>query len=574
MSGNSTLAWGYSSRFQNRINSLFTRILCIFLLLGVTLFVSASPVEGAQNIYPVDSEIHEAITYLYIAQGLSLPSTAGPWSKDELVGMFSRLDKVKLDASALYTYDYVEKSLYAPNASFSMGLHLATELYLHANTTSYTENTDWIYNYDSRKAPLSIPLEISISELFYAYSNIELNNGKYYTIDSTISGSSPLYGKYTWTTNLFHFWRPEAIVLEANFPFRSFGSLGGKGWSFEMGRDKLSWGPGKTGNFLLGDHLQYHNQGRFTAYGETMKFTFVTSFFPHPDEIFLNNSVPGNQSREIQGIKMFMGYRLEWRIPGNKVGLAISESIMYQSGNGPLDLRILNPFMIYHNYYVLRNANSLITLELDYTPVPSLNLYTQVALDEYALANERNDPPVHPNAMAFMLGATYSRPYLKGILHLSLEGVYTDPYLYLRSKDGEGDQLEDASDTLNYIVAIRRWYDNELIYDQEYLGYRYGGDAVVGNLEVGYKEYGSFSLLGHLFFMAHGSINKESPWIMDQTDLAPSGNATFFFDVGFSGSCQLAKNWNAHAGLDLLARVNEWDPSYDVQLYMGVQFIL
>lgn len=490
--------------------------------------------------------------------------------------MFSRLDKAKLDFAALHTYGYVENSLHAPSPSFSMGLHLATELYLHANTTSYMENTDWIYTYDKRKAPLSIPIELSISELFYAYSNIELINAKYNSIDSIISGSSPLYGKYAWTTNLFHFWRPERVEFDANFPYRSFGSLGGNGWSFEMGRDKLSWGPGKTGNFLLGDQLQYHNQGRFTAYGQTMKFTFVTSFFPHPDEIFpFGSTAPGNQSRELEGLKMFMAYRLEWRLPGNKVGLAISESIMYQSGNGPLDLRILNPFMIYHNYYVLRNANSLITLELDYTPVPSLNLYTQVALDELAIGDEITATAVHPNAMAFMLGATYSRPYHKGMLHLSLEGVYTDPYLYLRSQGGQGAQdLNKPQDTLNFIGAIRRWYDNKLIYDQEYLGYRHGGDAVVGNLEVGYKEYGFFSVLGHLFFMAHGSIGKESPWIMNQSDLAPSGNATFLFDVGFSGSYQMAKAWSAHAGLDLLARVKDWEPSYDVQAYLGLQYTL
>ncbi len=551
-------------------------IFCIWLLLGATVFLSASPLEGRQNIYPVDSSLHEAITYLYIGQGLSLPSTAGPWSKDELVRMFFRLDKAKLDASAMHTYDYVEKSLYAPNASFSMGLHFATELYLHTNTSSYTENSDWIYNYDSRKAPLSLPLELSISELFYAYSNIEVNNGKYYTITSTIEGESPLYGTYAWTTNLFHFWRPEGVVMEANFPFRSFGALGGNLWSFEMGRDKLSWGPGRTGNFLLGDHLQYHNQGRFTAYGDSMKFTFVTSFFPHPDEIFpLGSTSPGNQSREIQGLKMFMAYRLEWRIPGNKVGLAISESIMYQSSDGHLDLRVLNPFMIYHNYYVLENANSLITLELDYTPISSLNLYTQIALDELAIGDESNDPPVHPNAMAFMLGSTYSRPYRKGVFHLSLEGVYTDPYLYLRSKGGSsGQDPNKPEDTLNFIGSIRRWYDNDLIYDQEYLGYRYGGDAVVGNLEVGYKEYGSFSLLGHLFFMAHGSIGKTSPWLMDQTDPAPSGNVTLYCDVGFSGSYQMATSWKAYAGFDLLARVKEWDPSYDVQVYLGMQYKL
>ncbi|HKM07606.1 MAG TPA: hypothetical protein VJ869_11515, partial [Sphaerochaeta sp.] len=248
---------------------MYVRTLCVWLLLGVTLLLPASPLAGRQNIYPVDSELHEAITHLYIAQGLSLPSTAGPWSKDELVGMLSRLDKTKLSLSAWHTYEYVEKNLNTVSSSFRIGLSLATELYLHANTTSYIKNEDWIYNYDSRKAPLSIPLELSISELFYAYSNIELSNGKYNNIITTIEGESPLYGEYGWTTNLFHFWRPEAIVMDANFPYRSFGALGGNGWSFEMGRDKLSWGPGKTGNFLLGDHLQYHNQGRFTAYGES-----------------------------------------------------------------------------------------------------------------------------------------------------------------------------------------------------------------------------------------------------------------------------------------------------------------
>ena len=196
LSGNSLLAWGCSSRFQSNTKNLFVRILCVGLLLGATLFLSASPSEGRQNIYPVDSELHEAITHLYIAQGLSLPSTAGPWSKAELIGMLSRLDKVKLSPSAWHTYDYVEKSLNAPNASFRIGLNLATELYLHTNTTNYKENNDWIYNYDSRKAPLSIPLELSISEIFYAYSNIELNNGKYNTIINTIEGESPLYGKY------------------------------------------------------------------------------------------------------------------------------------------------------------------------------------------------------------------------------------------------------------------------------------------------------------------------------------------------------------------------------------------
>ena len=68
---------------------------------------------------------------------------------------------------------------------------------------------------------------------------------------------------------------------------------------------------------------------------------------------------------------MFLGHRLEWRLFSNRVGFALSESIVYQSeiDDSTLDLRVLNPVAIFHNYYIRGHANSLLTVELDYTPV-------------------------------------------------------------------------------------------------------------------------------------------------------------------------------------------------------------
>lgn len=396
-----------------------------------------------------------------------------------------------------------------------------------------------------------------------------------------------MYGKYYASSNFFHFWRSEDdLVIDANVPYRGFAALGGKGWLFEIGRDKLSWGPGTTGNFMFGDHLQYHNQGRFTAYSNSFKYTFATSFFPHPDEIWdvdqngrldVDSGEPGyGQARALVGLKVFMVHRFEWRLFNDKVGLALSEGIMYQSPDGNIDLRILNPLMLYHNYFIRSNANSLATLEFDYAFAPSWNLYGQVVVDELSFGATEGSLPddrKHPSGVGLMLGLKMAKPYKGGILYGSLEGVRTDPYVYLRSVDGDKSQ-DDVADTLNFVVAIRRWIPDKLIYDQSYMGYQYGGDAYVGNLVVGYKQYGKYSVQGSLFYMAHGQVSMDTYWELGKLSSTPTGEATHYIDIGISGSKYLTPGWEVYAGLDWLAKIEHYVPSYDVQLVMGMQYSL
>lgn len=64
------------------------------LLVGLCIALLVSPifaVSNQQKVYSLDSDIYEAIQILYVSQGLSLPSTTGPYSQAELTLMLEKL---------------------------------------------------------------------------------------------------------------------------------------------------------------------------------------------------------------------------------------------------------------------------------------------------------------------------------------------------------------------------------------------------------------------------------------------------------------------------------------------------
>ena len=241
------------------------RFWLVLLLIGV-LF---SPMFGAateQKIYPVDSEPFQIITSLYITQGLALPSTAGPHSGDELMKMLDRIDVDRLSPVSKNLYQQAYDELYREWKVVTWGLEAALEAYIHKDTTNFIHEEDWVRGYDERAPILNIKLETFPSKHFYGYSELPVNNTKYTGYDAnTGTALSLFFGESRLTTNLF-FLSPGSIQeLDLGMPYRAFGAFGGENWSVQIGRDKLSWGAGKTGNFMISDSLRYHNTGRFTT---------------------------------------------------------------------------------------------------------------------------------------------------------------------------------------------------------------------------------------------------------------------------------------------------------------------
>jgi hypothetical protein len=165
--------------------------------------------------------------------------------------------------------------------------------------------------------------------------------------------------------------------------------------------------------------------------------------------------------------------------------------------------------VVLHNLYRTSNSNSLLTFELDYSPIPSLNLYGQVAIDEFRLPVIEDAPAdddfAPPDRYGLMLGAKTAMALGPGMLSASLEGVWTDPYLYLRGNKG---QIQGETAGINYgnsFIVATRYHNNEVYAVEDFLGYRWGGDAIVVNLNAAYRVFGRWNAGVNLMVMIHGT---------------------------------------------------------------------
>ncbi|MFA5468253.1 MAG: hypothetical protein WC224_04255 [Sphaerochaetaceae bacterium] len=580
---------------------------------------------NTQKIHPVGSDVYEAITYLYISNGYALPSTAGPWSTNELLKLLDKVDRTKLSNAAQSVYDYAKGVLTAEPKLFKFGLEAALEANIHTDTENFTTRKRWVKNTNDRKSLLDIRLETNIANYFYGYSSFLFDGRRFNQFSPTEGHTSAYFGQEAFTTNLFFLYGSGIGDLDLGMPYRAFGALGGEGWSFQIGRDNLSWGAGETGNLMLGDHLRYHDLARLALYGKNFKYTLVTSFFAHPDQYYpiLDGSkfTEHDQRTPLYGLNMFLGHRLEWRMFKDKVGFSVSEAIMFQTakdGTEPfdsvLDPRILNPSMLFHNLYIRSNANSLLTFELDYSPIKYLNIYGQMAIDEFYLPGE-SQPGVansaFPTALGYIAGVKTGVPVRRGVAYGSLEFALTDPFLYLRDNNPKGEDQAIGDYGINFIVAHREYSGPKIkhgvTYYEEFLGYKYGPDAIVINANGGYKEFGKWYAEGNIFYMLHGThdewtlwsnvyknanweANKppilttptDKHWTENQVDPAAHDNrdaVSQTFVIGVKGGYTFLKGFDVYGQFDFINIVNPGNiasnaPIRDFQFSVGLSYSL
>lgn len=571
----------------------------LFFVLWVAAGLGWAAQPNQQKIYPVQSQVVDAIRVLYLDQGLAQPSGTAPYSQAELAKMLEKIDQTKLSSSARKTYQYIEDTFAGEpqisdpkGVSFTWGVDATLEGYAHTNTADFVGRGQWVRGFLDQKPALTFSLESWPGDNMYGYSEISIGNN--YTMQRG-------FGAQTFSTNLPFVYPATSSDIDMNVPYRAFVAMGGPWWSVQVGRDRLSWGNGVTGNLFLGDNLKYHNMARFTAFGTSYKYTFVTSFFPYPDAYWGKRVVDQGTNAGVatsDGIFMFMAHRLEWRMFHDKVGFTLTEGIMYQNKASSLDLRVLSPAVIYHDLYIRSNANSLLGLELDWTPWVHFNIYGQVVMDEFAASNELvGTGAINPNAMGYLLGLRFERPVgTAGVVaKASLEAAYTDPYLYLRD---DGDYTQDSYG-LGYVVALREFHvDNDFFYHTTFLGYRYGCDAIVFNLNGGLKQFGKWSVEGNGFFMIHGTHDAFTAWTRigrDDDNTSPTTShqtmnfndsdaqttrnaASYTMVVGIKGNYTFTSHLNLFCQTDYL-KIWNWQNSKgsetdDLQVTVGVTYSL
>jgi hypothetical protein len=106
------------------------------------------------------------------------------------------------------------------------------------------------------------------------------------------------------------------------------------------------------------------------------------------------------------------------------------------------------------------------------------------------------------------------------MLNFSAEYAYTDPYLYLRYASHTYDPANPTNDAtvnqaagsygLSFVGAnrYRSLANGAIAYWEEFIGYRWGNDAQVFNLNANFRVFGEWNAGINFLIMNHGTFDK------------------------------------------------------------------
>ena len=582
------------------------KTLLLTLIFSASFLIASGIEQNGQKIFDISSTAYKSIKELYISAGYALPSTTGPWSGAELSLMLERISKEDLTSAEMKLFNKAweeihETPRFSPDEMFGLGLEakITAEASVHSNPDAYSNPDD--YNLrpgmswgDYNLAPpiLSIPFETWIGTGVYGYMSLDLMSVRnQHAITSPVILDGNTIG-FDYEGKVFRhnliFIPPNSFSdFNMNFPYRAIGSFGGDWWNVSIGRDKLRWGPGETGNLMIGDQIPYHNNARVTFFTDSFKYTYLMSAFIHPMNYMTGPDNNGywyyspeySQLLEREGLRIFIAHRLEWRIL-NKVNMALTEAIMYQNEKGMLDPLVISPTAIFHNFYIRGNANSLLSFEIDWAVVPHWNIYAEIVMDEVSMPGEYSEKGSPPTSMGYIVGTKFSYPQDNGVFYGSIETAYTNPYLYLRD---DGTSYEGKKYGNSFVIGFPEFVSedtsNEKLgsYNLQYLGYRYGGDSIVANLNAGFESFGGWYAEGNLLYLVHGAFDSLTRWmqpIPDTSDAAGTPTSAEPSSGSYDRTDPEGKTKNAPAHYFLITLEGGFEPIANLCIYGRADLVL
>lgn len=481
----------------------FLSLIIFTFLLPLVVF------SNYQRVISIKDDAYSTLEFESIIRGKVPASNTYPYSAEEYNKMARRLDNFNL----LSSYDTTDKGV-----AFNFNLTPALQLFLNTNSEfGYYENKgpnkfrvrplDVVLNVWDYKPLIDFHMNVSFADLADLHLNIPLSlvNEPLF-IRETITKGEKLFNPLITTNTLTHPYTYKDFSL--NPIGRNYIAFGSDSWALAFGKDRLNWGPGFTGNFIISDSLPYHDHIRISYFSDTFKYIFLVSFFQHPD-----NYNKASQAQFLDGSMYLIAHRVEALFANDSVKLSITEANIFQYKDGRLDFTVISPTTIFHNYYNRGNSNSIASLELEYTFLKHFNIYTQFVVDEFAIFGEPRENQVFPDALGFMLGFKSAYHINDGLFYAQMEGVYTYPYLYLRDVNYQSsNDAKKLSPQLGFIARERQFVTSYGIsWTARFIGYKYGGDAGVFAIKAGYKK-NDWRIEGKFTYILHGTHDVYTQW--------------------------------------------------------------
>jgi hypothetical protein len=395
------------------------------------LFIAGLPHTAAlpYTVISAGDPILEDIRFLVRESGRSFLSFTPPLSRDEVLQILDEIDGAALSEAGREAYRRVYAVL-GPAMLFSEGvfglgarLRLTPEFHIRTN-----KELPYIRDYPESKSFLSFPISLFFADAVQlAVEPIISSDPTYYAAPASL-----------WGTNIPY----ELNRLDTNMPLRGFIAAGGSWWNIQLGRDKVSYGVGHTGNLALSDTPDYYDFARLSLFSPNIKYSAFISQMPldlDPDNSALvvegPEGYPSGEYLTNTAQRYMYLHRLDVRL-FRRLSLGISEGIMV--GNSSLELRFLNPFVLFHSFYAWEDYDkwgsgdmigSLFSLDVEWAVLPALAVYGQFVMNQFEMEMELSGDDA-PDALGYLAGIEYTHSFSSWNALFYGEFVYTDPYLY------------------------------------------------------------------------------------------------------------------------------------------------
>jgi hypothetical protein len=463
----------------------------------------ALPLAGEANrqeIIPLGDPVYASLDDLYLEAGFARYSGARPFSAAEFEAALARIPPGRLSSGGLAALELARERLsraplYSEGETFAFNgsLSASVEGYAHLpvdDSGRAGAPYAWSYGYEERPPFLSLTAELSLSSFMWAATAFDFKE-EYRAIDDRMSPA----GSGARRSEKNHLSIPGKLTdLDTFFPFRGAMAIGAGAVSAEFGRDYLDWGNGRTGNLVLSGYTDYYDFLRLAIFSRAFKFSSIFSSFPvDPDS---------PQKERFLGLT---AHRLEFS-PWGFLRLTVMEALALGGVDQDIDpIHDLNPVAVYHAWLTPDRTNSMMSAELELSPLKYVNAYAQVALDEFQTPAETEAGSVgKPNALGYLAGLRSSLPLGGGVLRLGYEFVKTDPWLYNRSSPP-------------YYRSQRRiWSFVDPALDEwvvKPIGYEAGPDALVHDAEAAFEAPGAYGAALGFRWTAKGPVDLTTPYL-------------------------------------------------------------
>lgn len=503
--------------------------LCYCFILFV-INAQSSSVE-MQRLIPSGHWVYDAVIRIEAETGKASFAQNAPLSTAELLLYLDEIDFDSLSEAGKHEYSSIMSFFNKDYLSFgshnlSLGIDpLATIEFYH----KAEDDISWNYSSHDKKHILDLPVIIGAGD-FLCVESVFFAGLNYWAAEE-----NGVFTNIPYKSDAMDAHFPSTAYISAGLPIYDIFTM-----NFQLGKGNLSVGRTQLGSIFLSDYSDHDAYALFSLYSQKIRYAAAVIQLEVNKNLYL--------------------HRLEF-MPYKKIQIGLHEGVLV---NAPLELRYLNPLAIFHNYAAWRtygkynnstadgSANtydgfsrvgSYFGLTFDINPWRFMRFYGLFAMNQFQTAYERETYPESaakiPDSLGFQGGIETFVPFKKGYFYGGIEGLYTNPWLYI-CDDVDWSFYRSRYDLIkNTNVPVHTWVGSP--YGPDTLGFSGKAGYEVVSQWAAHFSYKTITRGEHSFALfslydASGKNNYYPSSVEEATQKSPTGIAEVSHSFTVSGS--------------------------------------